>query len=79
MYVCTYIHRYGALDAKVASSSSFPSLEFTAVAGPTHGAGRPPFDWRTTSAGPLPKFRPIEKFDFRPLTTPWSNRKLPKR
>ena len=35
---------YGALDAKVANVDSFPSLEFTAVAGPPHGNLKP-FKW----------------------------------
>jgi hypothetical protein len=68
--------RYGALDAKVASSSSFPSLEFTAVAGPTHDEHRAPFDWTTTNLSPIPIFRPIDKFDFQPLSKSWSTKRL---
>ncbi len=67
---------YGALDAKVASSASFPSLEFLAVAGPTHDATRPPFDWSETNVTPIPKFRPIQKFDFHPTTISWRSNKL---
>ena len=69
-------YRYGALDAKTASSSSFPSLELTAVAGPTHGPLHAPFDWSSTNLSSIPKFRPIEKFDFEPITKHWSTKKL---
>ena len=45
---------YGALDAKVANIDSFPSLEFTAVAGPPHG-NFPPFKWSNISKEYLEK------------------------
>jgi hypothetical protein len=62
---------YGALDAKIASSSSFPSLSFLAVAGPTHDA-HPAFSWSTTNVTPVPKFRPIDTFDFLPFNVTWA-------
>ena len=69
---------YGALDAKIASSSSFPSLDFAAVAGPTHDFDRTPFDWSETGLSPIPKFLPIVKFDFTPTSTSWNEKNLPK-
>ena len=73
---------YGALDAKVANSDSFPSLEFTAVAGPPHG-NFPPFKWsdypqeyldsNNIKSFPIPKFRPIDEFNFQPIIHKWEN------
>merc|ERR1712190_513175 len=40
---------FGAIDAKLASRHSFPSLNFAAVTGPTHDQ-HPPFSWNQ----PLP-------------------------
>lgn len=66
----------GALDAKVASLASFPALGFLAVAGPTHDESRPPFDWDNTNAEPVPKFKPIKKFDFLQIPVEWSKSEL---
>ena len=63
---------YGALDAKVASAASFPSLEFTAVAGPTHD-NFPPFKWSNTQLSSIPGFKPIDEFDFQPIKHKWVN------
>ena len=73
---------YGALDAKVANVDSFPSLEFTAVAGPPHG-NFPPFKWSDISkeyleqnnieSFPIPKFKPIDEFNFHPIMHKWEN------
>ncbi len=63
--------RYGALDAKILSKASYPSLEFRAVAGPTHDR-HPPFQWSTTNIDGVPHFRTIDKFDFQPLHTEWA-------
>ena len=73
---------YGALDAKVANVDSFPSLEFNAVAGPTHG-NFPPFKWSDISkeylqqnnikSFPIPKFKPIDEFKFYPIKHKWEN------
>ena len=67
---------YGALDAKLASKDSFlkdSSLEFTAVAGPTHDR-HPPFQWSDTNLdlGDVPNFRTIDKFDFQPVRATWN-------
>ena len=64
-------NRYGALDAKVASKSSFPSLAFQAVAGPTHDF-HTPFEWSSTNLADVPVFRPIDKFDFQPRNHTWA-------
>ena len=62
---------YGALDAKLASKDSFPLLNFTAVAGPTHDQ-QPPFSWKSTNIPePKPNFLPIETFDFEPFHQNW--------
>ena len=62
---------YGALDAKLACKKSFPKLDFTAVAGPTHDQ-HPPFSWATTNLSEdKPKFLPIETFDFTPFHHNW--------
>ena len=62
---------YGALDAKWASKDSFPLLNFTAVAGPTHDQ-QPPFSWKTTNIpDKKPEFLPIENFDFQPFHHNW--------
>ena len=73
---------YGALDAKVANVDSFPSLEFTAVAGPPHGNFKP-FKWsdfpqeylerNNIDSFPIPNFRPIDEFDFKPIMHKWEN------
>ena len=63
--------RYGALDAKMASKYSFPGLNFTAVAGPTHDQ-HPPFSWSKTSIpDEKPTFLPIDTFDFEPFDHTW--------
>ena len=65
--------RFGAIDAKLASKHSFPSLNFAAVTGPTHDQ-HPPFSWNQ----PLPidavkpNFMPIEIFDFPPFDQVWT-------
>jgi hypothetical protein len=65
--------RYGSLDAKIASKDSFPSLSFTAVAGPTTDGGRhPPFQWSTTNIDGVPTWRTIDKFDFEPVKKEWT-------
>ena len=62
---------YGALDAKWATKDSFPFLNFTAVAGPTHDR-HPPFSWNTTNiTDKIPNFLPIETFDFEPFEQKW--------
>ena len=61
-----FIFRYGALDAKLASKTSFPYLEFTAVAGPPHD-NHPPFKWSTTNITDIPVFKPIDEFNFTPI------------
>ena len=83
MATCTYnlilylSFSYGALDAKVASSSSFPSLNFLAVAGPPHagdsdnGNSLAPFKWSTTDIDGVPDFKPIDTFDFGPVNHTW--------
>ena len=63
--------RYGSLDAKIAGKESFPSLVFESVAGPTTD-DHPPFDWETTNIKPIPEFRPIQKFDFKPHNHTWT-------
>ena len=58
------------MDAKIASKDSFPSLEFTAVAGPTHD-NFPPFKWSETKVTPVPEFKPIDEFNFEPIKFTW--------
>ena len=58
------------MDAKVANKESFPSLEFTAVAGPTHDEF-PPFKWSDTLVTPIPEFKPIDEFNFEPIKYKW--------
>ena len=67
-----FIYSYGALDAKIASGKSFPGLEFTAVAGPTHD-NYPPFKWSDTNIkeDAIPNFRPIDEFNFTPSIHRW--------
>ena len=50
-----------------------PSLEFTAVAGPTHDR-HPPFRWSANSLdlGDVPNFRTIDEFDFLPVRATWN-------
>ena len=56
--------RYGALDAKMASKYSFPGLNFTAVAGPSHDQ-HPPFSWsKTNIPDKKPSFLPIDTFEL---------------
>ena len=63
--------RYGALDAKIASRYSFPGLNITAVAGPTHDQHEP-FSWSTTKIpDKKPNFLPIDTFDFEPVEHNW--------
>ena len=71
-FITQYLHfRYGALDAKMASKYSFPGLNFTAVAGPTHDQ-HPPFSWSKTSIpDEKPTFLPIDTFDFEPFDHTW--------
>jgi hypothetical protein len=64
--------RYGALDAKIANKDSFPSLAFTAVAGPTHD-NFPPFKWSNTDISAIPLFKPIDEFNFSPINHDWGN------
>jgi len=64
---------YGALDAKVASKESFPSLEFMAVAGPTHGDRHAPFRWSHTNLPNIPAFKPIDEFNFQPIVHKWES------
>jgi len=64
--------RYGALDAKIANKESFPSLAFTAVAGPTHD-NFPPFKWSNTEISAIPSFKPIDEFNFSPIKHDWGN------
>ena len=62
---------YGALDAKIASKVSWPSLNFTAVAGPEHDR-HPPFSWsKTNIPDKTPEFLPIDTFDFEPFNQEW--------
>jgi len=66
--------RYGSLDAKSASLSSFPSLQFSAIAGPTTGGGKyPPFAWSTTDLEDkdIPDFQPFDAFNFEPIKHTW--------
>ena len=65
---------YGCLDAKTASKDSMERLEFQAVAGPPHGGqGKlQPFQWSTTDVDGIPKFKPIDKFDFSPINHTWT-------
>lgn len=73
-YFNFYAFRYGALDAKMASKSSFPSLGFLAVAGPTYdeSKGQPPFQWSNTNIDGIPDFRPIDRFEFLPFNHTWA-------
>ena len=68
---------YGALDAKVASKGSFPSLEFTSVAGPPYDHFQP-FKWSdfqdsNIESFSIPKFKPIDEFKFSPIIHKWEN------
>ena len=67
-----FYSRYGALDAKIANKQSFPSLAFTAVAGPTHDKF-PPFKWSNTDILAIPGFKPIDEFNFSPIKHDWGN------
>ena len=62
---------YGALDAKASDKTSFPSLEFTAVAGPTHDQHKP-FKWSDTNIEGIPDFKPIDEFNFSPVRHKWT-------
>lgn len=63
--------RYGALDAKIASKASFPSLNFVAEAGPTHD-NHAPFSWsKTNIPEKKPTFLPIDTFNFSHIETAW--------
>ena len=61
--------RFGAIDAKLASKHSFPSLNFAAVAGPTHDQ-HPPFSWDQVPYN-RPYFMPINTFYFHPFNQKW--------
>ena len=61
--------RFGAIDAKLASKHSFPSLNFAAVAGPTHDQHLP-FSWDQVPYN-RPYFMPINKFYFHPFNQKW--------
>ena len=59
------------IGAPIASKNSFPKLDFTAVAGPTHDQ-HPPFSWATTNLqGDKPSFLTIETFNFTPFHHNW--------
>jgi len=63
---------YGAIDAKVVSSSSAEILGFSAVAGPTTDKqSLPPFSW-SSSGFPVPDFTPVNTFTFQPLQVIWN-------
>ena len=65
----SYVFMY--MYAKIASKYSFPGLNFTAVAGPTHDQ-HPPFSWSNTSIpDEKPTFLPIDTFDFEPFDHTW--------
>ena len=66
-------HRvYGAIDAKVLSSTSAEILGFSVVAGPTTSQGSlPPFSW-SSSGFPVPDFTPVKTFDFLPFQLVWN-------
>ena len=61
--------RFGAIDANLASKHSFPSLNFAAVAGPTHDQ-HPPFSWDQVPYN-RPYFMPINTFYFHPFNQKW--------
>ena len=63
---------YGALDMKFVTKKLLKSLQFYAVAGPTHGPNMPPFSWRDTNLTNVPNHKPIEVFDFQPIVHKWT-------